>query len=323
MRLAPYLRVTAIRFTGNTEWDSESWVFGDLIEESEFKVGDAVNDVMIKRTKEKLIKKYDKYYPFTTVDAKVIPDGAGGATVEFAINEGYATKVRHIGFHGNAVMSDYELRHEMETATWAWTFDTAYFPSGRFLKFSWLTGWGRFHKEEFRTDLEKLRDYYRNQGFLDVEIPDKAAEENYVQKWDDVKKGRLDVIVKITEGRRYAVGSMSVDGNALGGKFPRFKSDAILKVLAQRKRDVYKPYPYGDRVLDYLFGKHDESNDEANPAHRFRLPEGGRLVFAEGRRQARHRETPRLLRRRCGYLDCRMIRVERKPCRTSRRAKST
>ncbi len=310
VRLQPYLRVTAIKFEGNTEWDSESMVWGDLVEELQFKVGDPVNDVLIKRSKEKIIKKYDKYYPFATVDSKVAEDGKGGAEITFVLNEGYATKVQHILFEGNKVMSDKELRLVVDTSTWAWTFDTSYFPSGRFLKFSWLTGWGRFHKEEFRTDLEKLREYYRDQGFLDVEIPDKAAQTNYVQKWESDKKGRLDVKIKITEGRRYAVGTMGIEGNALGEKFARFKSSAILEVLARRRRDVYKPYPYGDRVLDFLFGKQAESDNEANRRTEFDYLKPGDWYSPKAVDQAV--EKLRDYYGEVGYLDA-QIRVERHP----------
>ncbi len=310
VRMQPYLRVTAIKFKGNVEWDSDSWVWSDLKEEVQFKAGDALNEVLIKRSKEKIIKKYDKYYPFTTVDSKVEPDGKGGAQVVFEINEGFATKVQKINFHGNKVMNDKELRLAIETSTWAWTFDSAYFPAGRFLKFSWLTGWGRFHKEEFRTDLETLREYYRNQGFLDVEIPDKAAETNYVQKWEEDRKGRLGVTVKITEGRRYAVGSMGVEGNDLGEKFARFKSDAVLEVLARRRRDVYKPYPYGDRVIDFMFGKHAESDDEANRRTEFDYLKPGDWYSPKAVDQSV--EKLRDYYGEVGYLDA-QIRVERKP----------
>lgn len=310
VRLQPYLRVSTIKFEGNSEWDSDSFIWSDLKEELQFKVGDAVNDVLIKRSKEKLIKKYDKYYPFTTVDTKVEPDGVGGATVTFLINEGYATKVEHIRFQGNKVMSEKELRFQIETSTWSWTFDSAYFPAGRFLKFSWLTGWGRFHKEEFRLDLEKLRDYYRNQGFLDVEVPDKAVETNYVEKWEDSKKGRLDVDIKVTEGRRYAVGGMGVEGNALGEKFARFKSDAIIEVLAHRRRDAYKPYPYGDRVIDFVFGKSDESSDESNRRTEFDYLKSGDWYSPKAVDMAV--EKLRDYYGEVGYLDC-QIRVERRP----------
>ena len=326
VRLQPYLRIASIRFRGNTEWSGEDWLLSDLTEELEFKVGDALDEVKVKRSKEKIIKKYDKYYPFATVDSRIEPDGNGGATVIFDIDEGFATKVQHIRFAGNGVMSEQELRDVMDTATWAWTFDSQYFPGVKFLKFSWLTGWGRFHKEEFRQDLDKLRDYYRNQGFLDVDIPDKAAETNYVEKWEDDdeieradgtvetikknRKGRMDVLVKVTEGRRYAVGTMQIDGNALGEKFSRFRADAILTVLAQRKRDVFKPYPYGDRALDYFFGHKDESDDPNNRRTDFDYLRAGDWYSPKAVDQAIDKVKDYYGE--VGYLDC-QVRVERKP----------
>lgn len=311
IRLLPYLRVTGIKFRGNTEWDSDSWIWSDLSDEVEIKVGDVLNDVSIKRSKEKLIRKYDKYYPFTSVDSTVEPDGAGGATVIFDVQEGLSTKIQRIDIEGNKVMSSKELRQEIETATWAWTFDTSYYPYGRFLKFSWLTGWGRFHKDEFRTDLEKLREFYRNQGFLDVEIPDKAAEtNNYVARWPEEKKGRLAVKIKITEGRRYSVGDVRIEGNALGDKFPRFKSDAILSMLETRRRNLGRPYPYGDRLVDFLFGKGDESDDMSNRRKEFDYLKRGDWYAPKAVEAAQ--EKLRDYYGEVGYLDA-QVRVERRP----------
>jgi outer membrane protein insertion porin family len=58
---------------------------------------------------------------------------------------------------GNKSVKARKLRKEMETKKW-WMF-------------SWLTGSGRFKDDKFEDDLDKLRDYYREEGFLDVEIP--------------------------------------------------------------------------------------------------------------------------------------------------------
>ena len=38
--------------------------------------------------------------------------------------------------------------------------------------FSWLMDTGRFKDDQFQDDLDKLRDYYREHGYLDVEIPE-------------------------------------------------------------------------------------------------------------------------------------------------------
>ncbi len=259
--LVPRMFVRQIKFEGNREWEADS-IWSGLSDETVIKVGDPLDEVLVKRSVEKIIKKYDKYYPFTEVRTQIIRDEAtGDATVIFKINEGLATKVDSLTFLGNENVASDDLRPEIETSTWAWTFDPADFPRGRFVKFSWLSGYGRFHKEEFRKDLETLRDFYRNQGFLDVEISDKKVEKLYVEKDEEARKGRLSITIPINEGRRYAVGDIKIEGNELAASAPRFKSEAVLKVLAVRRRDFSRPYPIGDRVLDALFGSGVEAVD--------------------------------------------------------------
>ena len=48
--------------------------------------------------------------------------------------------------------------------------------------FSWLTDTGRFKDDEFQDDLDKLRDYYREHGYLDVEIPEEKIVFSYPKK---------------------------------------------------------------------------------------------------------------------------------------------
>ena len=75
--------------------------------------------------------------------------------------------------------------------------------------FSWLTGSGRFKDEPFEDDLDKLRDFYREQGFLDVDIPQDKVTFNYP------KPDRLELVISITEGRRYYIGDVAFTGNNL------------------------------------------------------------------------------------------------------------
>jgi outer membrane protein insertion porin family len=265
--LQPRLRVSSVKFEGNTEWDAESF-FGNngLMDESAIRPGDPLDEVLVKRTVEKLIKKYDAYYPFAEITPRIDRDDAKGtASVTFVIKENQVIKIDSITFVGNEHITDTDLRPEIDTSSWAWTFDPEDFPGWRFAKFSFISNYGRFHKEEFRNDLGKLRSFYRNQGFLDVEIPDEAVEQKIVDTSGD--KSRLAITIKISEGRRYTVGDVKVEGNTLGGTLPgekkltderigqveRFKTESILKYLAQRRRDLTRPYPVGDRVHDLIF----------------------------------------------------------------------
>ena len=114
--------------------------------------------------------------------------GWGGfGTVIFKVREGAKVKIAEIRFVGNKNATARKLRGAMETKKW-WMF-------------SWLTGSGRFKDDQFEDDLDKLRDLYRELGFLDVEIPQDKVQFNYPTP------EKLVLVVNITEGASIGWGS--------------------------------------------------------------------------------------------------------------------
>ena len=244
--LVPRPRVQAILFEGNKEWSATGFFANSGLQaEVLLKEGEPLDEVLVKRSVEKLRKKYHKKFPFVKITPRIERDEkAGMAVVTFVVEEGLNTTIDRIAFAGNEHIAEENLRDEMETTTWS------------FWKFSWLTNAGRFHPEEFREDLEKLRSFYRDQGFLDVEIPDQAAETTYLS--DDGEDGELLIQIKIAEGRRYEVGELKVEGNTLGDDSrlgALFKTETILQWLARRTKEDLRPYPWGDRVYDWIFSQ--------------------------------------------------------------------
>jgi outer membrane protein insertion porin family len=70
-------------------------------------------------------------------------------------------------------------------------------------------------------------------GYLDVEVED--ADPEKVCEVKDVKDGAgwVDVVFKVKEGRKYAIGSIAFEGNRLGSADPLFSTDALRKVIAE------------------------------------------------------------------------------------------
>jgi outer membrane protein insertion porin family len=75
--------------------------------------------------------------------------------------------------------------------------------------FSWLTDTGRFKDDEFQDDLDKLRDFFREHGYLDVEIPEEKIVFSYP------KKDSLIITITVIEGRQYKIGDVTITGNKL------------------------------------------------------------------------------------------------------------
>jgi outer membrane protein insertion porin family len=212
IEVTPKFRVLGVRFEGNSKVKTTR-----LEKEVKTKPNQALDERQIKEDSEKIREYYQKAgYNQVSITYTVDRDRVGGfGTVIFKIKEGNRVKIADVRFTGNKHVKPRTLKGEMETRKW-WMF-------------SWLTGSGRFKDDTFEDDLDKLRDYYREQGYLDVEIPPEQVQFNYPNP------GKLVLVIAINEGRQYHVGDISFSGNKL------FDSRLLGRVVRQKKGSVFSP----------------------------------------------------------------------------------
>jgi len=212
VEVTPKFRVLAIRFEGNQKVKTSR-----LEKEIKTKPNQALDERQVKEDQEKLRDYYQKAgYNQVSVTYSIERDRVGGfGTIVFKVHEGAKVKIAQIQFLGNTHIKSRTLRGQMETKKW-WMF-------------SWLTGSGRFKDDQFEDDLDKLRDYYREQGYLDVDIPQDKVEFRYP------KPDKLMLVVTIEEGRQYHVGDIAFTGNKL------FSSQLLGRVVRQKKGALFAP----------------------------------------------------------------------------------
>ncbi len=228
VEVTPKFRVLAIRYDGNKK------VKGTRLEkEIKTKPNTALDERQVKEDSEKIREYYQKSgYNQVSVTYAVERDRATGfGTVIFKIKEGNKVKIADVRFVGNTHVKPRALKGEMETKKW-WIF-------------SWLTGSGRFKDDQFDDDLEKLRDYYREHGYLDVDIP----QENVIFGYPTPEK--LVLTINISEGRQYRIGDISFKGNKL------FTSSLLKRVARQKSGVVFVPSKLDKDVerLEDFYGK--------------------------------------------------------------------
>ena len=233
IEVTPKFRVLAVRFEGNKKERTAR-----LEKETKTRPNTALDERQVKEDSEKIREYYQKEgYNQVSVTYKIERDRASGfGNIVFRIVEGPRVKIREVRFVGNAHIKSKALKGEMETKKW-W-----------FL--SWLMGTGRFKDDDFSDDLDKLRDYYREHGYLDVDIPEDKVVFEYP------KPERLILIIHVSEGRQYHIGRISFSGNRLHSsvllrRVVRQKSGAVfapslLDADAQRLEDYYGKDGYLD-----------------------------------------------------------------------------
>ena len=172
----------------------------------------------VKEDRDTIYEDYrDKGFLNVDVDYKIEKDvpAPGWGRVTYIIDEGSKRKIRSIQFEGNEGLKSKKLKKKMKTK------------KHNFI--SWLSGGGKFNEVTFQEDLDKLRDLYKNEGFLDIKIDEADITLEYPSK------KAIAINIKLSEGRRYHVGEVTLSGNAL------FTDRDLISILSLRPGDVFSP----------------------------------------------------------------------------------
>lgn len=206
-------RIAQIIFNGNDSVSDRR-----LKKEIESEQGLPLDEVLVKRDETKIFELYQKKgYTNVSITYNIERDeDLGTGNIVFNIDEGERLKVDNIRFVGNENIKSGKLRDVMETSEYIWVW-------------SWISGTGRKKEEEFQDDLEALRDFYKDKGYLDVEILQSEVVIEYP------KPGWMDLTIKVDEGRQYYVGNISLEGNSL------FTTEEIMGVVDVSTGDVFSP----------------------------------------------------------------------------------
>ena len=192
IEVTPKFRVLSVNYDGNKQVKSRR-----LEKEIKTKSNTSLDERQVKEDAVKIREFYQKSgYNQAQVSYSIDRNRVTGfGTVTFKIKEGNKVKIADIKFTGNDHVKAKALRKVMETK--------------RRWMFSWLTGSGRFKDDQFEDDLDKIRDYYRELGYLDVEVPEDKVDYAYPTK------KKLVLTIKIIEGRQYKIGDIAITGNTI------------------------------------------------------------------------------------------------------------
>jgi outer membrane protein insertion porin family len=164
--------------------------------------------------RQKIIDLYRRFgYNDMSVEYRLDTDESHGTSrLVFTIDEGEKGTVSRLRFEGNTAFSDRTLRHQMKT-------------KGKTL-ISFFDKSGRLDETQFQEDLDKVREWYQNHGYVDVEIKEVRKER---------VNGRMTLVMVVNEGIKYHVGKL---------RFVGFKStteDRIRANLKMKEGSVYSP----------------------------------------------------------------------------------
>ncbi len=187
-----------------------------LRKEIKLRLNQAVNEQQLEEARQKIIEVYQgRGFTDVSVQFRIDPidEKRGTARVVFTVNEGVKGAVRQIHFEGNAHFSEKVLRKQMKTR-------------GKTL-ISFVDKSGRLDEVQLEQDLDKIREFYQDHGYIDVEVKNVRR--------DRTEKGPMTITVVISEGPQYHVRKLTVSGYQAASE-PRIR--ALLKM---KEGSVYSP----------------------------------------------------------------------------------
>ncbi|PYK69080.1 MAG: outer membrane protein assembly factor BamA [Verrucomicrobia bacterium] len=147
----------------------------------------------LEKGREKIIEIYQAR-GFTDIDVQfhVEPIDAtrGTSRVVYTISEGIKGAISRILFEGNTHFSQQTLRKQMKT-------------KGKTI-ISALDKSGRLDETQLQDDVQKVREFYQNHGYIDVVVREVRKERT--------SGGALHIVIAIDEGPQYHVGKLSFIG---------------------------------------------------------------------------------------------------------------
>lgn len=198
--------VALITFEGNKAIKEQKLKKEISVQEDEM-----LNRAKLNRDLTSIRKLYESQgFQLANVDYKVeVEETANRAKVVFKISEKQRIRVKSIDFFGNYSIPDKELKKFMVTRT----------------QFLFFIQPGYFKSEEFNADIERIAAYYRDNGYLDVNVePDFEYSQDATQMF---------ITVNVEEGKQYLAGDVNVVGNE------RFPKDEIRQMLKMKEEEPF------------------------------------------------------------------------------------
>ena len=203
--------ISRIEFTGMKEFDQE------IVRKSLKTVGVAearfYDKALIDKAEQELKRQYiGKGMYAAEVVATVTPVERNQVAVYFNIDEGPVAKIQEINFIGNKEFSEGTLLSEMQLKTGGWL--------------SWYSKDNLYSKQKLTADLETVRSYYLNRGYLEFVI-----DSTQVSITPD-KKG-IYLTISIREGQKFTVKNVRLAGELLG------KEAELMQLITLKPGDTF------------------------------------------------------------------------------------
>ena len=203
--------ISEINFVGQKEFDKDK--LRDALKQTGLAQGRIFDRSLLEKAEQELKNQYLSRGKYGVEIATVVtPLERNRVAITFNITEGPVAKIRQINVVGNKVFKEDELQDLMVLRT----------PG----VLTWYSKNDQYSKQKLEGDLESLRSYYLNQGYLEFTI-------DSTQVAISPDKKDIYLTVNVTEGEKFTVSDIKFAGDLL------LPEEQLRKMLKLKKGDVF------------------------------------------------------------------------------------
>ncbi|MGK4340389.1 outer membrane protein assembly factor BamA [Ectopseudomonas oleovorans] len=197
--------ISGIEIEGNKAITTEDLLKG--LNQSGLAEGEIFQRATLEGVRNELQRQYVAQGRYSAeIEAEVIPQPRNRVALKITINEGTVAAISHINVVGNTVFTDEELSDLFELKTTNWL--------------SFFRNDDKYAREKLSGDLERLRSYYLDRGYINMDI-------SSTQVSITPDKKHVYITVNVEEGEKYSVRDVKLSGDL---KVPEEDVRALLLV---------------------------------------------------------------------------------------------
>jgi outer membrane protein insertion porin family len=204
--------ISRVEFVGTKEFDKD--VLTKALKDVGIGEGQPFDRALADRAEQELKRQYlTRSLYGVEVVTTITPAERNRVNVTFTVTEGEITKIKSIRITGNTAFSESTLLSQMDLT------------SGGYL--TWYTKSDQYARSKLNADLETIKAYYLNRGYLEFRI-----ESSQVAISPD--KQDISIAISVTEGPRYVITAVKLEGDYLG------KEDTFRRLVGIKPGSAYK-----------------------------------------------------------------------------------
>lgn len=198
----------------------------DVEKEVGFFRGQVVSPSQIAEAKKRLLQLYnEKGYTLAAIETSTYEaEREGRAVLQFKIDEGKKVQIKRIQFFGNTVFEDGKIRKQMKETK----------------EDRWWRG-ADFDKEKYAEDKDKILEFYRNNGYRDIQIVRDSL-------YYDVERKDMFIDIWVSEGKCYHFGDITFEGYEL------FPLEELENQLTFSSGDVFSQEEFEESIQEKIGG---------------------------------------------------------------------